>query len=84
MDSTTNNSSYTICTDSVKNNGTKTYKFIKIKGKFKDWNDKVVDTDWTYATDSEGLVSRESISFRLSVTKNSKITSCSVSSLDYD
>ena len=84
VDSVTNNSGYTICTGSVKNNGTKTYKYIKVKGSFKDSSGNVVDTDWTYAAGSEGLAPGESTTFRLSVTKNSKITSCSVSLLDYD
>jgi hypothetical protein len=84
VDSVTNNSGYTICTGSVKNNGTKTYKFIEVKGSFKDSSGNVVDTDWTYAAGSEGLAPGESTTFRLSVTKNSKITSCSVSLLDYD
>lgn len=84
IDSVTSNSGYTICTGSVKNNGTKTYKFIEVKGAFKDSGGNVIDTDWTYAAGSEGLAPGESTTFRLSVTKNSKITSCSVSLLDYD
>ena len=84
VDRVTSNSGYTICTGSVKNNGTKTYKYIKVKGSFKDSSGNVVDTDWTYAAGSEGLAPDESTTFRLSVTKNSKITSCSVSLLDYD
>ncbi len=84
VDSVTSNSRYTICTGSVKNNGTKTYKYIEVKGAFKDSSGNVVDTDWTYAAGSEGLAPGESTTFRLSVTKNSKITSCSVSLLDYD
>ncbi|WP_434311245.1 FxLYD domain-containing protein [Hominifimenecus sp. rT4P-3] len=83
-DGVTSNSGYTICTGSVKNNGTKTYKFVQVKGSFKDLSGNVIDTDWTYAVGSEGLEPGESTSFRLSVTKNSKITSCSVSLLDYN
>lgn len=84
VDGVTSNSGYTICTGSVKNNGTKTYKYIEVKGSFKDSSGNVVDTDWTYAAGSEGLAPGESTTFRLSVTKNSKISSCSVSLLDYD
>ena len=83
-DSITSNSGYTICSGSVKNNGTKTYKFIQLKGAFKDSNGNVVDTDWTYAAGSEGLAPGESTTFRLSVNKNSDIDSCYVSLLDYD
>ena len=84
VDGVTSNSGYTICTGSVKNNGTKTYKYIQVKGSFKDYSGNVVDTDWTYAAGSEGLAPGESTTFRLSVTKNSNITSCSVSLLNYD
>ncbi len=80
----TSNSGYTICTGTVKNTGSKTYKFIEVKGSFTDSSGNVVDTDWTYAAGSEGLAPDESTTFRLSVTKNSQITSCSVSLLDYD
>ncbi|MDO4749115.1 MAG: FxLYD domain-containing protein, partial [Eubacteriales bacterium] len=83
IDSVTNNSSYTVCTGSVKNNGTKTYKYIEVKGSFKDSGGDVVDTDWTYAAGSEGLSPGESSTFRLSVPKNSRIDSCSVSILGF-
>lgn len=83
-DSLTSNSSYTVCTGSVKNNGTRTYKFIEVKGAFEDSNGNVIDTDWTYAAGSEGLAPGESTTFRLSVTKNYKVTSCTVSLLDFD
>lgn len=80
----TSNGSYTICTGTVKNTGSKTYKYIEVKGAFKDSSGNVVDTDWTYAAGSEGLAPDESTTFRLSVTENSRITDCSVSLLDYD
>lgn len=84
VDRVSNDSGYTICTGSVKNNGTNTYKYIEVKGSFRDSSGNVIDTDWTYAAGSEGLAPGESTTFRLSVTKNSKITSCSVGLLDYD
>ena len=83
-DSCSTNSSYTICTGSVKNNGTKTYSFIEVMGAFKGSNGNVIATDWTYAAGSEGLAPGESTTFRLSVDKNYDIKSCSVSLLDYD
>lgn len=82
--SVTSNSSYTICTGKVKNTGNKTYKYIEVKGAFKDKNGNVLDTDWTYAVGSEGLAPEESSEFRLSVTKDYNIESCSVSILDYN
>lgn len=78
------NSSYTICTGTVTNNGNKTYKFVQIKGSFKDSSGTVLDTDSTYAVGSEGLAPGESKTFRMSVDKNYSIESCSVSIYDYD
>ncbi len=80
----TSNSSYTICTGTVKNTGKKTYRFVEVKGAFKDSNGEVLDTDWTYAVGSEGLAPGESTTFRMSVDKNYKIRSCTVTLLDYD
>ncbi len=78
------NSSYKVCTGKVTNNGDKTYYFVTVKGAFKDSSGNVLDTDSTYAVGSEGLAPGESSSFRLSVDKDSKITDCSVSILDFD
>ncbi len=76
------NSSYTICTGTVTNNGTGTYDYVKVKGSFKDSSGSVLDTDWTYAVGAEGLAPGESTTFRLSIAKNSKVTDCSVSFMD--
>lgn len=84
VDRVTSNSSYTICTGSVKNTGKKTYKFVEVKGAFKDSDGTVLDTDWTYAVGSEGLEPGESSTFRLSVPKQSRIKSCTVTIKDYD
>ena len=78
------NTSYTILEGTIKNNGSKTYRYVQVKGSFKDANGNVVDTDWTYAVGSEGLAPGESKTFRLSVPKNSGIKSCSLSIIDYD
>ena len=84
IDRVYNDYNYTICTGSVKNTGSKTYKYVEVKGAFKDSNGEVIDTDWTYAAGSEGLEPGESSTFRLSVTKNNAIASCSVSILDFN
>lgn len=78
------NSSYTVCTGKVTNNGKKTYRFVTIKGAFEDASGTVVDTDSTYAVGSEGLAPGESKSFRMSVRRDSTIEDCSVSITDYD
>ena len=78
------NSSYTVVTGTVTNNGTHTYKFVEIKGSFESSAGTVIDTDWTYAVGSEGLAPGESTTFRMSVTKNYLITDCDISIIDYD
>ena len=80
----TSNSSFTICSGSLKNTGTKTYKFVEVKGAFKDSSGNVIDTGSTYAVGSEGLAPNESTTFDIYVDKNSRITSCTVSLFDYD
>lgn len=79
-----NNSGYTVCTGKVTNNGKKTYRFVTIKGSFKNSYGTVVDTDSTYAVGSEGLAPGESKSFRMSVSKDTTIEDCSISITDYD
>ena len=74
--SITSNSSYTIYTATVTNNGKRTYTFVEVKGKFKNSSGTVLDTDWTYAVGSEELAPGESVSIRLSVKKDSNITKC--------
>ena len=78
------NSSYTVCTGSVKNTGKKTYKFIEVKGAFKNYSGTVLDTDWTYVVGSEGLAPGESSTFRMSIPKNYDVSSCTVSVYDFD
>lgn len=78
------NSNYTILTGTLTNNGTHTYKFVEIKGLFKNSAGEVIDTDWTYAVGSEGLEQNESTTFRMSVDKNWDITQGAVSILDYN
>ncbi|MBR3954379.1 MAG: zinc ribbon domain-containing protein [Clostridia bacterium] len=78
------NSSYTVVTGTVTNNGTRTYKFVEIKGSFKKSSGTVVDTDSTYAVGGEGLAPGESKTFRMSVTKNYDIKKCDISIIDYD
>lgn len=77
------NSSYTECTGTIKNTGSKTYSFVKIKGSFKTSSGTVVDTDWTYAVGTEGLAPGESTTFKMSIPKNMSVTTCSISILDY-
>ena len=82
--SISHNSSYTVCTGTLTNNGHRTYTFVEVKGKFIDSSGSVIDTDWTYAVGSEGLAPGESTSFRISVDKNLDITKCTMDIIDYD
>jgi hypothetical protein len=77
------NSSYTVVTGTVTNKGTRNYKFVTIKGAFKDSSGKVVDTDSTYAVGSEGLAKGESKTFRMSVKKNTSIRKCDITITGY-
>ncbi len=77
------NSLYTVVTGTVTNKGTRTYKFVTVKGAFKTSSGTVVDTDSTYAVGSEGLAKGESTTFRMSVDKNTSIKSCSITITGY-
>ena len=79
-----NNSSYTVCTATVTNNGKRTYTFVEVKGKFINSSGTVLDTDWTYAVGTEGLAPGESVSIRLSVKKDLNITKCNFEIIDYN
>ena len=72
------NSSYTICTGRVTNNGSYTIYYVQVRGAFKNYSGTTLDTDWTYAVGSEGLRPGESTTFRMSVHKNSSIYKCDV------
>lgn len=80
----THNSSYTVCSGTITNNGSRTYSFVEVKGKFQDSFGNVVDTDWTYAVGSEGLEPNESKTFRISVDKNYDIEKCVMEIIDYN
>lgn len=77
------NSLYTVVTGTVTNKGTKSYKFVTVKGAFKNSSGTVIDTDSTYAVGSEGLAPGESKTFRMSVDKNYNIKNCSISIISY-
>ena len=79
----THNSSYTVCTGTITNNGRKTYSFVEVKGKFKDSSEKIIDTNWTYAVGSEELAPGESATFKILVAKNPNIVECALEILDY-
>jgi len=82
--SVSTNSAATYCTGTIKNTGESTFKFVKVKGSFKDSSGNVIETGDSYAVGSEGLAPGESTSFRISCSRNTSVKSCSVSIYDYD
>jgi len=61
------------------------YKYVKVKGSFKNREGEVVQTGDTYAVGSEGLSPGESTNFLLyASTRNHEATSCSVTIYDCD
>lgn len=83
VDGVSHETSYTVCTGSVKNTGNKTYRFITLKGSFQDASGTVIANEWVIPYIPEGLASGKSVTFRFYVTKNSNIDSCSVSLHDF-
>lgn len=78
------NSVSTVAEGIMTNNSNQTVTYVKIKGAFKDYSGKVIDTDWTYAVGSEGLAPGESCKWRMSVDKDHSICDCYVTILDFD
>lgn len=77
------NSLYTVVTGTVTNYGSRSYRFVTIKGAFKSSSGTVLDTDSTYAVGSEGLSKGESKTFRMSISKNYSVSKCDISIISY-
>ena len=73
-----------IAEGSVKNIGTSTLKFVKIKASFKDKDGNVIDTDDTYACGDEGLEPGETTKFKILVDYDLRIQSVTAKVYDYD
>lgn len=80
----TANSTYMIVEGSVKNSGSLTRKFVKVKASFKDKDGNVIDTDDTYACGDEGLEPGESTKFKIYIDYDSRIQQVSTRVYDYD
>ena len=78
------NSVSTYCSGTITNNGEELFKFVKVKGSFKDKSGNTVETGDSYAVGSEGLGPGESTSFKIYCDKNSKVDSCDVTVYDFD
>ena len=53
------------CEGKVRNHGIKTFDYIQVKVQWLDANDKILNTDRTYALGSEGLHPKEAKSFKI-------------------
>lgn len=78
------NSAASYCKGTIENNGKKAFKFVQVKGAFKDRNGNTIETGNTYAVGGEGLEPGESTSFEIYCERNLNIASCTVSVYDYD
>lgn len=52
----------------VRNNGSKDVEFVKVTVEWLDANEKVLDTDWTYAVSGDGLRPGAAKSFKIMTT----------------
>lgn len=68
----------------VKNNSSSTVSYVKVKCAFLDSAGNVIDTNWTYAVDSEGLAPGESKKWDMMVSYDRKIDKCRASILDFN
>jgi len=67
------------CTGSVKNTGSYSIKYVKVRAGFKDSRGNVIDSDWTYAVDSDWLNPGESKNFEMMIKdENRKIKDADV------
>lgn len=67
----------------VKNNGDRTYNYVKIKAVYLDDSDNIIDTDWTYAVTSEGIAHNERKRFEIMTRYTEGVTKGNLSILDY-
>ena len=86
VDSIKTSGSYTYVYCTVKNvsanYGVATrYRYVKVKGQFKNYSGQIVDTDWTYAVDSAWIEPGESKTFYFMV-QNTNIKSATLSFID--
>ena len=75
----THSGNYTYVTGSVKNTGTYSVRYVKVRAACKNSSGSVIDTDWTYAVDSDWLEPGESKTFEMMIRDpNNSIRSASV------
>ncbi|NLG02766.1 MAG: hypothetical protein GX567_02855 [Clostridia bacterium] len=83
LNHTTSGSNYKIY-GTVTNNTSSIVRFVKVKVSMKDADNKVIDTETTYACGDEGLAPGESTKFECYIKKDSSADSYSAEIYDYD
>lgn len=78
------NSVSTWCEGTIKNIGDDSFKFVKVKGSFKNRYNEVIEIGDSYAVGSEGLSPGESTSFTIYCERNKNVKSCNVVVYDFD
>ena len=75
----THSGNYAYVTGSVKNTGTYSVRYVKVRAACRNASGSVIDTDWTYAVDSDWLEPGESKTFEMMIRDpNNNIRSASV------
>ncbi len=69
-----NRGNYMYCEGKVRNTGSMTYEYIKVKVEWLDKSGTILDTDYTYAVSGEGLSPNEAKSFSIMTRSDSKMT----------
>ncbi|MGR9049238.1 FxLYD domain-containing protein [Halobacillus faecis] len=74
---------YIKTTGYIKNNDSKSFSYVRVQVTYLDNNKNVIDTDWTYAVDSQPLKPNDRTSYEISSPKNSEVKNCTHSITEY-
>ncbi|MCD7032865.1 FxLYD domain-containing protein [Metabacillus sp. GX 13764] len=82
----TSSEGYNYVSGAVKNNGDNTYTYVKLKVSYMDESGNVLDTDFTYADDGEGIMPDEEKSYQFMTRKREdvKYSKCTVRIVDFN
>ncbi|MBH0229533.1 FxLYD domain-containing protein [Halobacillus yeomjeoni] len=68
----------------IKNTGSKSYSYVRVKVSYLDSNDKTIDTDWTYGIDSQPLNPNDRRSYEILSNSSDAISNCKQVIVDFD
>lgn len=80
----TSKGDYTYFYGTVKNYGSKTYRFVKVRAVYKDINQNVLTTDSGYAVGAEGIRPGESVQFEIMTKVRGDVEYGTIEIYDYD